>query len=153
MIGISPDSSDADTCTHLLLHNNGSAECLSQKRAEKCAKTRVFLLPPCVTPLLFPDSYDPRYAEVQSGHFTPDPSSFPDVEDDDGDPNYARIDNFRQPPSPQSYVTRTPSPAVPAGGTSLQQAPFEDLDGLYAKVNKSRAPPASQNQHQTPAER
>lgn len=98
------------------------------------------------------DGYDPRYAEVQSGHITPDPSSLPDVEDDDMDPNYARIDNFRQPPSPQSFVTRAPSPSVPAGGTSLQQASFEDLDGLYAKVNKSRAPPAAQNQHQTMAE-
>lgn len=120
----------------------------------KCVK-RVFLLRlcSCVTPLLLADSFDPRYAEVQSGPATPDPSSLPDVEDDDSDPNYARINNFRQPPSPQSYISRTPSPAVPAGVSGPQQVPFEDIDGLYAKVNKSRAPPASQTQQQNQADR
>uniref|UniRef100_A0A3Q2V5A9 Par-3 family cell polarity regulator beta n=1 Tax=Haplochromis burtoni TaxID=8153 RepID=A0A3Q2V5A9_HAPBU len=98
------------------------------------------------------DGFDPRYAEVQSGPATPDPSSLPDVEDDDSDPNYARINNFRQPPSPQSYISSTPSPAVPAGVSGPQQAPFEDIDGLYAKVNKSRAPPASQTQQQNQAD-
>ncbi|XP_044201364.1 par-3 family cell polarity regulator beta a isoform X3 [Thunnus albacares] len=92
------------------------------------------------------DGYDPRYAEIRSGHFTPDPASLPDVEDDDSDPNYARINNFRQPPSPQSFVSRTPSPAAPKGGTNQPQSSAEELDGLYAKVNKSRPPPAESDQ-------
>ncbi|XP_054864521.1 par-3 family cell polarity regulator beta a isoform X2 [Amphiprion ocellaris] len=94
------------------------------------------------------DGYDPRYAEIHSGHVTPDPASFPDVEDDDCDPNYARINNFRQPPSPRSFISRTPSPAAPIGGPNLPRASSEELDGLYAKVNKSRPPPALQNQAQ-----
>uniref|UniRef100_A0A3Q1GBG0 Partitioning defective 3 homolog B-like n=1 Tax=Acanthochromis polyacanthus TaxID=80966 RepID=A0A3Q1GBG0_9TELE len=94
------------------------------------------------------DGYDPRYAEIHSGHVTPDPASFPDVEDDDGDPNYARINNFRQPPSPQSFISRTPSPSAPIGGPNPPRASSEELDGLYAKVNKSRPPPALQNQAQ-----
>ncbi|KAI3365948.1 hypothetical protein L3Q82_009780, partial [Scortum barcoo] len=85
------------------------------------------------------DGYDPRYAEIHSGHVTPDPASLPDVEDDESDPSYARINNFRQPPSPQSFISRTPSPAAVT-------ASQEDLDGLYAKVNKTRPPPALQNQ-------
>ncbi|XP_078099604.1 par-3 family cell polarity regulator beta a isoform X2 [Sander vitreus] len=89
------------------------------------------------------DSYNPRYAEIHSGHFTPD------VEDDDSDPNYARINHFRQPPSPQSFISRTPSPAALSNPL---QASSEELDGLYAKVNKSRPPPALQNQHQTQAD-
>lgn len=99
------------------------------------------------------DSYDPRYAEIHSGHATPDPASLPDVEDDDSDPNYARINNFRQPPSPQMFISRTPSPAAPTGGPNPPQASYEELDGLYAKVNKSRPPPALQNQHPTQADR
>ncbi|KAM6893098.1 par-3 family cell polarity regulator beta a isoform 1-T1 [Lycodopsis pacificus] len=94
------------------------------------------------------DSYDPRYAEVHSGHVTPD-ASFPDVEDDDSDPNYARINYFRQPPSPQPLISRTPSPAAL---TNPLRASSEELGGLYAKVNKSRPPPALQNQHQTQAD-
>ncbi|XP_031708007.1 par-3 family cell polarity regulator beta a [Anarrhichthys ocellatus] len=97
------------------------------------------------------DSYDPRYAEIHSGHVTPD-SSFPDVEDDDSDPNYARINNFRQPPSPQPLISRTPSPAALTGGPNQLRASSEELGGLYAKVNKSRPPPALQNQHQTQAD-
>ncbi|XP_026217952.1 par-3 family cell polarity regulator beta a [Anabas testudineus] len=93
------------------------------------------------------DGHDPRYAEIRSGHATPD-SAFPDVEDDDSDPNYARINNFRQPPSPQSFVSRSPSPATQAG-PNLSQTPSDELDGLYAKVNKTRPPPALQNQQQT----
>ncbi|TDG96206.1 hypothetical protein EPR50_G00237580 [Perca flavescens] len=89
------------------------------------------------------DSYNPRYAEIHSGNITPD------VEDDDSDPNYARINNFRQPPSPQSFISRTPSPAALSNPL---QASSEELDGLYAKVNKSRPPPALQNQHQTQAD-
>uniref|UniRef100_A0A8C2ZPG3 PDZ domain-containing protein n=2 Tax=Cyclopterus lumpus TaxID=8103 RepID=A0A8C2ZPG3_CYCLU len=97
-------------------------------------------------------SFDPRYAEIQAGHSTPDSASFPEVEDDDSDPNYARINNFRPPPSPQPFISRTPSPAaLPAGPNPLRTS-SEDLDGLYAKVNKSRPPPALQNQHLTPAD-
>lgn len=87
------------------------------------------------------DSYEPRYATIESSHATPDSASFPDVEDDDSDPNYARISNFRPPPSPQAFVSRTPSPAPPTGGSNPLRASEEELDGLYAKVNKSRPPP------------
>uniref|UniRef100_UPI0037E7F70D par-3 family cell polarity regulator beta a n=1 Tax=Semicossyphus pulcher TaxID=241346 RepID=UPI0037E7F70D len=97
-------------------------------------------------------SYDPRYAEILSGHLTPDPASFPDVEDDESDPNYARISNFRQPPSPQSFISRTPSPAALTGGSNPLRVSSEELDGLYAKVNKSRPPPAQQNQLQPQAD-
>uniref|UniRef100_A0A8C4GZ81 PDZ domain-containing protein n=1 Tax=Dicentrarchus labrax TaxID=13489 RepID=A0A8C4GZ81_DICLA len=94
------------------------------------------------------DGYDPRYADTRSGHVTP--ASLPDMDDDDSDPNYARINNFRQQqqPSPPSYISRTPSPAALIGGPNLPQAYSEELDGLYAKVNKHRPPP----QHQTPAD-
>ncbi|XP_074520863.1 partitioning defective 3 homolog B-like isoform X3 [Halichoeres trimaculatus] len=78
------------------------------------------------------NSYDPRYAEILASHIASDPNSFPDVEDDESDPNYARINNFLQPPSPQSFISRTPSPAL--------RASSDELDGLYAKVNKSRPP-------------
>lgn len=106
---------------------------------------------PAFVPALFTDSYDPRYAEIHSGHATPD-SAFPDVEDDDSDPNYARINNFRQPPSPQSFVSRSPSPSAQAG-PNPPLASSEELDGLYAKVNKTRPSPALQNQQQTQADR
>ncbi|XP_023249094.1 partitioning defective 3 homolog B-like isoform X1 [Seriola lalandi dorsalis] len=96
------------------------------------------------------DGYDPRYTEIHSGHVTPD--SLPDVEDDDSDPNYARINNFRQPPSPQSFISRTPSPAATTAGHHLPQASSEELDGLYAKVNKPRHPAAVQSQHHTQAD-
>ncbi|XP_028985382.1 par-3 family cell polarity regulator beta a isoform X2 [Betta splendens] len=98
------------------------------------------------------DGNDPRYMEVRPGHATPD-FAFPDVEDDDSDPNYARINNFRQPPpSPQTFGRgRSPSPPLQPG-PSLPQAPPESLDGLYAKVNKSRPPPALQSQHQSQAD-
>ncbi|XP_039998182.1 par-3 family cell polarity regulator beta a isoform X2 [Xiphias gladius] len=98
------------------------------------------------------DGYSPRYTEIHSGHVTPDPASLPDVEDDDSDPNYARINNFCQPPSPHSFISRTPSPAAPVLGTNLPQASSEELDGLYAKVNKPRPPPALQNQHHPQAD-
>uniref|UniRef100_A0A3B4VH37 Partitioning defective 3 homolog B-like n=1 Tax=Seriola dumerili TaxID=41447 RepID=A0A3B4VH37_SERDU len=98
------------------------------------------------------DGYDPRYTEIHSGHVTPDPASLPDVEDDDSDPNYARINNFRQPPSPQSFISRTPSPAATTAGHHLPQASSEELDGLYAKVNKPRHPAAVQSQHHTQAD-
>ncbi|KAG7502365.1 partitioning defective 3-like B-like isoform X1 [Solea senegalensis] len=96
------------------------------------------------------DGYDPRYAEVRSGHAPPDTGSFPDLADDDSDPNYARIDHFRQPPSPQALASRTPSPAAAAAaaaaasGPHVAQVSAEELDGLYAKVNKPR--PHLQNQ-------
>ncbi|XP_029928977.1 par-3 family cell polarity regulator beta a [Myripristis murdjan] len=91
---------------------------------------------------------DPRYAEVHSGRPTPDPASLPDVEDDDSDPNYARINTFRPSPSPQLHLSRTPSPGAPVAAANPPQPSAEDLEGLYAKVNKHRAPPAAQNQTQ-----
>ncbi|XP_056883337.1 par-3 family cell polarity regulator beta a isoform X3 [Takifugu flavidus] len=94
-------------------------------------------------------NYGARYTEVRSGHLTPDPASLPDFEDDDSDPNYARINTFRQPPPPQTFVIRTPSPGGPAAGSIPPQASLEELDGLYAKVNKPRPPPAHQIQPQT----
>ncbi|XP_053272788.1 par-3 family cell polarity regulator beta a [Pleuronectes platessa] len=97
------------------------------------------------------DGYDPRYAEIHSGHHTPDSAFFPDVEDDDTDPNYARISNFRPAPSPQPFISRTPSPSATIGGPNPSLASAEELDGLYAKVNKPRPSPAPQNQHRTPA--
>ncbi|XP_069376711.1 par-3 family cell polarity regulator beta a isoform X2 [Paralichthys olivaceus] len=99
------------------------------------------------------DGYDPRYAELHSGHVTPDSAFFPDVEDDESDPNYARINNFRQAPSPQPFISRTPSPATTIAGPNPPLASAEELDGLYAKVNKSRPPPALQNQQRTQANR
>lgn len=98
-------------------------------------------------------SYDPRYAEIRSGHLTPDPDSLPNFEDDDSDPNYARINNFRQPPLPQTFISRTPSPGGPTAGFNQPQASLEELDGLYAKVNKTRAPAAQQTQHQAQTDR
>ncbi|XP_014865971.1 PREDICTED: partitioning defective 3 homolog B-like isoform X2 [Poecilia mexicana] len=95
-----------------------------------------------------PDSREgnePRYADARSGYATPDQASLPSMEDDDSDPNYARINEFRQPPSPLS-LSRTPSPAMPRGGPVQPQASFEDINGLYAKVNKSRPPPQQQQQ-------
>uniref|UniRef100_A0A096MDL3 Par-3 family cell polarity regulator beta n=1 Tax=Poecilia formosa TaxID=48698 RepID=A0A096MDL3_POEFO len=97
-----------------------------------------------------PDSREgnePRYADARSGYATPDQASLPSMEDDDSDPNYARINDFRQPPSPLS-LSRTPSPAMPRGGPVQPQASFEDINGLYAKVNKSR-PPTPVNPDQT----
>ncbi|RVE75417.1 hypothetical protein OJAV_G00016590 [Oryzias javanicus] len=95
------------------------------------------------------DGGDPRYADPRSGYITPDRGSLPDYDDDDSDPNYARVNNFRQAPSPHSLTSRTPSPAMqPAGRSGQLQPASEELDGLYAKVNKSRPPPASQNQQQ-----
>ncbi|XP_016533632.1 par-3 family cell polarity regulator beta a isoform X3 [Poecilia formosa] len=102
-----------------------------------------------------PDSREgnePRYADARSGYATPDQASLPSMEDDDSDPNYARINDFRQPPSPLS-LSRTPSPAMPRGGPVQPQASFEDINGLYAKVNKSRPPPQQQQQQQAPPDR
>ncbi|XP_034033265.1 partitioning defective 3 homolog B-like isoform X2 [Thalassophryne amazonica] len=95
----------------------------------------------------FPDSRDgsdPRYTEITFERLTPDPASRLEMEDDEDDPSYARIDNFRQPPSPQPPppLARTPSPLLAA----------EELDGLYAKVNKPRPTPVTQNQNQMQAD-
>lgn len=96
------------------------------------------------------DRHELRYIEVWDCHVTPDPLP-PDLEDDDHDPNYARINTFREPPkgpSP-SYLSRTPSPqralgGPPPGGPSHSRQPSgEDLEGLYAKVNKQRATPST----------
>ncbi|XP_061571429.1 par-3 family cell polarity regulator beta a isoform X2 [Cololabis saira] len=98
------------------------------------------------------DGYSSRYADTLSGHTTPDRGSLPDVEDDDNDPNYARITNFRQPPSPQSLDSRTPSPSVPPGRPGQRQVASDDLDGLYAKVNKPKPSSSLQNQQQMQAD-
>uniref|UniRef100_A0A672FWF5 PDZ domain-containing protein n=1 Tax=Salarias fasciatus TaxID=181472 RepID=A0A672FWF5_SALFA len=60
-------------------------------------------------------------------------------------PNYARINNFRAPPSPQSYLARTPSPANPPPAVP------DELDGLYAKVNKPRPRPRRRPTGERPA--
>ncbi|XP_072299281.1 par-3 family cell polarity regulator beta a [Eucyclogobius newberryi] len=82
------------------------------------------------------DGADPRYVEAHTGYVTPD------IEDEDDDPHYARINDFRQNPSvPQPYRSRTPSPAAPAlGQRNPAHASAEDLEELYAKVNKPRKP-------------
>ncbi|XP_077061494.1 par-3 family cell polarity regulator beta a isoform X2 [Siphateles boraxobius] len=76
----------------------------------------------------------------------PDRFSFPDVEDDDLDPNYARINNFREAPasSHSPYPPGTPThnysqPPVPV--PNREPPNEEELEGLYAKVNKQRAAP------------
>uniref|UniRef100_A0A3P9MDY4 PDZ domain-containing protein n=1 Tax=Oryzias latipes TaxID=8090 RepID=A0A3P9MDY4_ORYLA len=99
------------------------------------------------------DGSDPRYGDARSGYITPDRGSLPDYDDDDSDPNYARVNNFRQAPSPLFQPSRTPSPAMPAGRSGQLHPAAEELDGLYAKVNKSRPPPASQNQQQVYGDR
>ncbi|XP_028846841.1 partitioning defective 3 homolog B isoform X3 [Denticeps clupeoides] len=70
----------------------------------------------------------------------------PDVEDDDMDPNYARINTFRDrmaSPPQGPYQPRSLSPQGPLLGPSHSREPSSEdpLDGLYAKVNKQRAPP------------
>ncbi|KAM6945672.1 par-3 family cell polarity regulator beta a [Aplochiton taeniatus] len=85
-----------------------------------------------------------RISHADGGYVTPDSHSLPDVEDDDYDPNYARIDAFR--PDPSACHTPSPRPPAPQGGHSRQPS-AEDLDGLYAKVNKQR-PQAAQPQYQ-----
>uniref|UniRef100_A0A3B3Z710 PDZ domain-containing protein n=1 Tax=Periophthalmus magnuspinnatus TaxID=409849 RepID=A0A3B3Z710_9GOBI len=83
-------------------------------------------------------SPDSRYSEIHTGHL------IPDYEDEDSDPHYARINDFRQHPSSTQlthYRSRSPSPPTPIPG---QRNPVhtstEDLDELYAKVNKPRKP-------------
>ncbi|XP_055019653.1 partitioning defective 3 homolog B-like [Boleophthalmus pectinirostris] len=79
------------------------------------------------------DSPDSRFAEVHSGHLTPD------YEDEDSDPHYARINDFRQHPTgtlPARYRSRSPSPATPALGQ--RHASADNLEELYAKVQKPR---------------
>ncbi|XP_061654790.1 par-3 family cell polarity regulator beta a isoform X3 [Phyllopteryx taeniolatus] len=84
------------------------------------------------------ESYDPRYAEIHSGQLTPDSRFIPDLDDDYNDPNYAQISNFLQPNSVQ-LIDRTHSPATPVTvETKQSQASADELEGLYAKVNKSR---------------
>ncbi|GCC39624.1 hypothetical protein chiPu_0023627, partial [Chiloscyllium punctatum] len=66
--------------------------------------------------------------------------SVPDIEDDDMDPNYAKVNHFREPPPPRSLF-KAPSPQLhpinPAWDVTTEQ---ENLDGLYAKVNKQQPP-------------
>ncbi|XP_069790006.1 partitioning defective 3 homolog B-like isoform X2 [Narcine bancroftii] len=59
----------------------------------------------------------------------------PDIEDDDADPNYARVNHFRERPE-------SPSPQLQAGSPLQDLSPeLENLEGLYAKINKQRPPP------------
>ena len=105
---------------------------------------------PCVCVCARPLRHEPRYAEVRQASPERPPL---DLEDDEHDPNYARINTFRQPPSPRA--ARTPSPTrvlvhdPPPGPGHTRQPSAEDLEGLYAKVNKQR-PPA---QHQPLSDR
>ncbi|KAM4602177.1 par-3 family cell polarity regulator beta a [Polymixia lowei] len=96
---------------------------------------------------------EPRRAEPRPAHPTAEPASLLDVEDDDNDPNYARINVFRASPSPQPYLSRTPSPksAPPPPPSHRRQRSADDLEGLYAKVNKQRGP-AAQHQPQADSE-
>ncbi|XP_062383522.1 par-3 family cell polarity regulator beta a [Sardina pilchardus] len=81
---------------------------------------------------------------------TPDRVLLPDVEDDDLDPNYARINNFRQPPvsaaavAQSPYLAHAPSPTLAHVPSHSRESSSEDpREGLYAKVNKQRAPPSA----------
>ncbi|XP_019734038.1 par-3 family cell polarity regulator beta a isoform X2 [Hippocampus comes] len=97
----------------------------------------------------FPDireSYDSRYAEIDVGQLTPGPRSLPGVADDDNDPNYAQVSNFLQ-PSSLPLMGRTPSPATPVNVETKQpHGSADELEGLYAKVNKSRQQPAQRDE-------
>ncbi|XP_059503033.1 partitioning defective 3 homolog B-like isoform X1 [Stegostoma tigrinum] len=66
--------------------------------------------------------------------------SVPDIEDDDMDPNYAKVNHFREPP-PSTSVFKAPSPQLhsinPPRDLTTEQ---ENLDGLYAKINKQQPP-------------
>ncbi|KAM6945995.1 partitioning defective 3 homolog B-like [Aplochiton taeniatus] len=86
---------------------------------------------------------------------------FPDVEDDLADPDYARIATFRDrdpyppprphpqsPPPPTAQPQHPPPPHLhprppPAHPGHHGNDPSHHLDGLYATVNKQRAPPRS----------
>uniref|UniRef100_UPI00398F8338 partitioning defective 3 homolog B-like isoform X2 n=1 Tax=Pristiophorus japonicus TaxID=55135 RepID=UPI00398F8338 len=78
--------------------------------------------------------------------------SVPDIEDDDMDPNYARVNHFREPPAPPGGY-KPPSPQLhsinPPQDLTAEQ---ENLDGLYAKINKQR-PPAPDSARPTNVER
>ncbi|CAL8289063.1 unnamed protein product [Lota lota] len=81
---------------------------------------------------------DPRYSIKYYLRPTPEGSlhSIQDIEDDDSDPNYARI-NFNTSPSPRT--TSFPPPLAPEAPHSAPSGPYrppDDLEGLYAKVNK-----------------
>ncbi|XP_067892200.1 partitioning defective 3 homolog B-like isoform X2 [Heterodontus francisci] len=66
--------------------------------------------------------------------------SVPDIEDDDMDPNYARVNHFREPPAPPSGF-KAPSPQLHALNLPRDlSAEQENLDGLYAKINKQQPP-------------
>uniref|UniRef100_A0A3Q2XV33 PDZ domain-containing protein n=1 Tax=Hippocampus comes TaxID=109280 RepID=A0A3Q2XV33_HIPCM len=92
------------------------------------------------------ESYDSRYAEIDVGQLTPGPRSLPGVADDDNDPNYAQVSNFLQ-PSSLPLMGRTPSPATPVNVETKQpHGSADELEGLYAKVNKSRQQPAQRDE-------
>ncbi|KAG1938033.1 partitioning defective 3 B [Pimephales promelas] len=88
------------------------------------------------------DKSEPELFQSKSERNSPAPDrfTFPDVEDDDLDPNYARINNFREPPA--SSHSPYP-PGTPTHNYSQPPVPNreEELEGLYAKVNKQRAAP------------
>ncbi|XP_032880246.1 partitioning defective 3 homolog B isoform X1 [Amblyraja radiata] len=78
--------------------------------------------------------------------------SVPDIEDDDMDPNYARVNHFRQPPSPHGGF-KPPSPLLHLMNPPQNLSPEpENLDGLYAKINKQR-PPVPESSRPTNMER
>lgn len=98
-----------------------------------------------------------RVTDTRSVRPTPEGSlhSMEDT-DDDNDPNYARIGDFR--PAPRSS-SPPPSSLAPGPHQSVAPPPGpyrlpDDLDGLYAKVNKLRQqaldnePPRHQGQQQ-----
>ncbi|XP_077472748.1 par-3 family cell polarity regulator beta a isoform X2 [Stigmatopora argus] len=79
----------------------------------------------------------PRYALTDSG-----PRSLPNLREDEREPNYAQIEHYRQPDS-LPPIGRDDSPGK--GRTPRAAAP-DDLEALYAKVNKPRQSAESDGQ-------
>ncbi|XP_043931890.1 partitioning defective 3 homolog B [Protopterus annectens] len=76
-----------------------------------------------------------------------DYSMLQDMEDDEFDPDYARVNNFREMPPSQGIIQHSPQAIHYQREVITEQ---NDLDGLYAKVNKKRAPqPTTADSHQT----
>ncbi|XP_077582578.1 partitioning defective 3 homolog B-like [Stigmatopora nigra] len=94
------------------------------------------------------DRDDPRYARVEAGprHALTDsgPRSLPNLREEQREPNYAQIEHFRQPDS-LPPIGRDASPGKGRSRTRRAAAP-DDLEALYAKVNKSRQPVESDGQ-------
>ncbi|XP_051884696.1 partitioning defective 3 homolog B-like isoform X2 [Pristis pectinata] len=93
-----------------------------------------------------------KQARERYDQLSPTSLSVPDIEDDDMDPNYARVNHFREPPVSHGGF-KPPSPQLhpinPPRDLSPEQ---ENLDGLYAKINKQR-PPAPDSSRPTNMER